>query len=52
MKIIPINADMLRIARLYLEKLETMTPTERVMFTDMLRLYIYPKYVIDKLVKI
>lgn len=51
MKIVEMNPNILVIMRLYLEKFKLLTEGERKVFIDALKLYIYPKYVIDKLVK-
>ncbi|MCC7570825.1 hypothetical protein KO465_05785 [Candidatus Micrarchaeota archaeon] len=50
-KIVEMNPNILVTMRLYLEKFELLTEEEKKLFIDALKLYIYPKYVIDKLVK-
>jgi hypothetical protein len=52
MKIIQMNPEPLKIARLYLEKVEKLTGTERILFTDLLRFYVYPIKVAKHLTKI
>lgn len=51
MKIIEMQPEILEILTLYLAKLQVLTEGERKVIMDTLKLYIYPKYVIDKLVK-
>ncbi len=51
MQIIEMNPNILEIVKLYLLKLEELTESERGVISDTLKLYIYPKYIINKMVK-
>ena len=51
MNIVPMNENVLEIWKLYLSKLEQLTEGERKVISDTMKLYIYPKYVIENMVK-
>ena len=46
--IVEMNPDMLKILRLFLEKLELLDQGERSTIKDAIKLYIYPKYIIER----
>lgn len=46
-QIIPIDPELVRMANLFLEKLEQLTKEERSLYVDIMKLYTYPRYIIE-----